>query len=99
MTDTGRIFVLITVTLVEGAVTHPEDAREDGADAIVGTYNFDFDPDYAQARGVDEGEDPAIETALDQFHETIGIKVLDNYSIVAKRIASADEAPENTSWR
>lgn len=100
MTDNSdRIYVLVTVALSEGVYTHPDDANEDGTDAIAGAYGFDIDAAFAQCPQVQAGKDGAIETALDLFHDDVGIKVLDNYEITAKRLASKDEAPETTSWR
>ena len=94
-----QIYVLITVNLLEGAISGREDINDDGEDGIVGAYGFILDSDQVAGREVEEGDDPAIETALDIFHNEIGISELDNYDILPVRIASMDEAPDTASWR
>ncbi len=100
---TDLIYVLVSVDAVEGAEHHPDDLDDDGEEAISGTYGYAIHPDAAAGRDDSDDPDaddldPAIEEALDEFHDTTGIKVLDNFEISAERIASPEAAPEDTSW-
>ncbi|AXK44003.1 hypothetical protein [Erythrobacter aureus] len=93
-----KLDVIIQVAAVAGAQLHPEDLDDANRDAISGYYGYSIDPEAAAAREVDEGDDPVIEAALDEFHDEIAIKVLDNYEIVACRCEDRSQAPCETTW-
>lgn len=46
---------------------------------------------------VEQGDDPRIEAALDVFHDTIPIKVLDDFAIEA-HLAEEGAVPEDLNW-
>jgi hypothetical protein len=67
--------------LVSESEVHPDDQGEEGGDAVSGLY---------LVPSVGDTDDEQIESALDYFHDHIGIKVLDHYDIHARQPTDED---------
>lgn len=80
------------------ALVPAEDLDSDDT-AVAGVYSFSFlesEVSPLTEEQKSDGLDPIEEHALDLFHDKIGISVLDDFEIVAARVQSEDDIPEDT---
>jgi hypothetical protein len=47
---------------------------------------------------LEEHQSPEVEAALDQFHDSVAIKVLDDFDITVEIKQELKDCPEETLW-
>jgi hypothetical protein len=65
---------------------------------VEGIYGVELSVDVQPRRPLEEHQSPEVEAALDQFHDSVAIKVLDDFDITVEIKQELKDCPEETLW-
>lgn len=65
---------------------------------VAGTYGVQLEDDAQPRNEIQEDQDPLEEAALDEFHDSVAIKVLDDFEITVTIKDSVMDCPDDVEW-
>lgn len=65
---------------------------------VAGVYGVELVEGIQPRNELEEGQDPLEEAALDKFHDSVAIKVLDDFSIEVAIVTHPAECPSTVEW-
>lgn len=74
------------------------DRLHDLDQSVAGVYGIELREDAQPRQQLEEGQNPLEEAALDRFHDSVAIKVLDDFDIEVQVYDAVDDCPSQTEW-
>lgn len=65
---------------------------------VAGVYGVELVEGTQPRNELEEGQDPLEEAALDKFHDSVAIKVLDDFSINVAIVENSEECRPTIDW-